>query len=217
MAHGKPKFLEGLSCDALESAPVSIDWSAARLDYEGDGESGWRYWEAVTCEECGKVFVLSNGGGNDSHRDLDSESTCDGYVGLSEGPMMSYWYPVRLRDPEDAAKRIAHLPLCVVEVEGQTGLALTGGGMDLSWEICAAFVALGYLPPVHFANLPDMAGNGNTLAERKLIRACEESFRVSMRWAQNGIADLKRLRKRAAERVRERKARAAAESAGVSK
>lgn len=216
MAHGKPKFLEGLACDALESAPVSIDWSAAHLDYEGDGESGWRYWEGVTCDKCGAVLVLT-GGGDEDHSDLDSDSKCEGHVGLSEGPMMNYWYPVRLRDPEDAARKISHLPLCVVEVEGQTGLALTGGGMDLSWEICAAFVALGFYPPTHFAGLPEMGGRGTSASDKRLMRACEESFRIAASWASRGIERLRDLRKRAAERAAERKARAAAESAGASK
>ena len=29
-------------------------------------------------------------------------------------------------------------------------LALTGGGMNMSWDICAGYIALGYLPPLDF-------------------------------------------------------------------
>jgi hypothetical protein len=63
----------------------------------------------------------------------------------------------------EAAHALRGLPLCIIERLDGEGyeLALTGGGMDLSWEICEAFVRLGFLPPVHFCDLPDM---GRTLA-----------------------------------------------------
>jgi hypothetical protein len=76
--------------------------------------------------------------------------------------MMNYWYPVESIDDDDdavsAAVAIRDLPLCVVRVGNDYGMALTGGGMDLSWDICAAYVALGCLPPAHFADLPSFAG-----------------------------------------------------------
>lgn len=80
----------------------------------------------------------------------------------AEGPMMNYWYPVERIDSDDdavsAAVAIRDLPLCVVRVGDDYGFALTGGGMDLSWDICAAYVATGNLPPAHFADLPSFAG-----------------------------------------------------------
>lgn len=95
----------------------------------------------------------------------------------AEGPMMNYYYPVDLDDAADAARKLADTCLCVVEVDGRDGLALTGGGMDLSWEIAAAFVTLGYLPPVHFADLPNMAGMGattrNLTTAAAMVRSCE--------------------------------------------
>lgn len=220
MARKAPKYLDGLSVDALESAPVNVDgWGedyGLPLDFDGTGK-GFRFWETAECADCGAVIVRECGGGEERHSDLDPDAehegeACRGYIPPTEGPMMNYWYPVRLRcSPEDAARKIAHLPLCVVEVEGQTGLALTGGGMDLSWEICAAFVALGFYPPTHFAKLPAMGGRGASASDRRLIRACEESFRIAASWAQNGIEDLKRLRKRAREYAAERKAAQASE------
>ena len=110
---------------------------------------------------------------------------------------MNYFYPVPISDCAAAARAIAHLPLCVVEFtggerEGETGLALTGGGMDLSWEICEAFVLIGYRPPTHFAKLPRMGSRGSTDRDRALIEICRESFRIAARWALNGIDDLAR-------------------------
>ena len=51
-------------------------------------------------------------------------------------------------------------PVCVVNfVEDGAVLALTGGGMDLSWELCHAYVVLGFLPPaVLSSNLLQGAG-----------------------------------------------------------
>lgn len=106
-----------------------------------------------------------------------------------EGPMMNYYYPLPdLRrvgdDPHEAASRIADLPLCVVEFQdGGYALALTGGGMDLSWEICEAFTRLGFLPPVHFADLPAMTGYPRTEEHRYTIQACVRSAEVAEGWA----------------------------------
>lgn len=99
--------------------------------------------------------------------DLDREPR-----GYAEGPMMSYWYPLDGADPKsvgpyghdfdavEAAYRLHRHSLCLVQVGDDMGLALTGGGMDFTWDIAAAFVDLGYLPPLHFCDLPAMAGSG---------------------------------------------------------
>ena len=97
---------------------------------------------------------------------------------------MNYWYPARIKDCEAAAKELAHLPLCIVEFkDGTTGLALTGGGMDLSWEICSAFLSLGFYPPVHF-RLPAMCGRGLSEHDLLIAEACKESARIAAGWAQ---------------------------------
>jgi hypothetical protein len=99
--------------------------------------------------------------------------------------MMVFFYEVDIRDCVDAAKEISHLPLCVVEKEdGTTGLALTGGGMDLSWEICDAFISLGFLPPVHFCRLPYMVGWEHDPRSTRILEACLESAEVAARRAE---------------------------------
>lgn len=180
-----------LNCDAVECKPVTVDW-AERM---GEDMEGWRAFEAFTCDECGRVVVASSLGENEC-RDLLEEITVteeDGSEGEernqcrctihAEGPMMNYYYPVKINDCEEAAKLIAHLPLCVIEFEdGETALALTGGGMDLSWEICEAFIALGYWPPVHFCDLPEMGGRGKSDKDRKTMETCMESCRILEGW-----------------------------------
>jgi hypothetical protein len=202
-----PKYLSHLRCDALNSAPIDFDWREAF----GDDGDGWRSWEAQACDECGALLVLGPGEGDTRHTDVDLTSTCEGSVSAAEGPMMNYYYPVPLRGaPESAARKLAHLPLCVVEVGGSYGLALTGGGMDLSWEICEAFMLLGYLPPVHFASgLPMMGGRGYVARDRRIIGACEHALRVASRNVLWGLESLRRLRRWARDQHDDERARRA--------
>lgn len=98
----------------------------------------------------------------------------------AEGPMMNYWYPCPAAgdDPVVAAARLASLPLCVVEVDGEWGLALTGGGMDLTWSIVEAYVRLGQLPPAHYAAaMIDAHGGSFTADEAFLVGAALRTLR----------------------------------------
>ena len=139
--------IRDLSCAAIEEKPRDVDWS------EGYGET-WECQEYAACEKCRAVLDATTG--ESRHNRIDPESDCDGYVAPSEGPMMNFFYPLPSGAHDPAA--LAYLPVCLVTLNDEPGLALTGGGMDLSWEICEAYMRLGYLPPVHFADLPHMAG-----------------------------------------------------------
>lgn len=156
-------------CEGNESR--DIDWSA------GYGEN-WTSYESheVECEEStvydeekGKdvpctfkgAAVMWNGCWTCPV--CDTEHDTESY---DDGPMMSYYYPLPDGDvsSEDALK-LAHLPLCLVNFHGsdnedrpEWALALTGGGMDLSWQIAEAHMQLGYMPPAFVCNLPRMAG-----------------------------------------------------------
>jgi len=99
----------------------------------------------------------------------------------SEGPMMNYWYPLDEQvsqyssfSPIDAALALRNVPLCVVEVDGEYGMALTGGGMDFTDRIVEGFLHLGMLPPVHFANLD--IGPGAWQEARPLVLAMKRSL-----------------------------------------
>lgn len=120
----------------------------------------------------------------DNYREFDS----------AEGPMMNYRYPISSHVYTSAhAHKIADLALCLVESsDGHVFLALTGGGMDMSWDICDAYVRLGFLPPSHF-DLPDLAGM--TLNERTalIVAAVERSNEVLANWTQSRQARASRL------------------------
>jgi hypothetical protein len=98
--------------------------------------------------------------------DAIDEAEDDGCGGGPEGPLMNYFYLLerggpygRTPDLAQWAAKLDGLPLCAVELDGDYGLALTGGGMDLSWEIAEAHLRLGYRVPT-WVNLPAMAQGG---------------------------------------------------------
>lgn len=194
-----------LSGDAVDVTSTPIDWQEAR----GEDGDGWESFEGMACEGCGSIVALRCGEGNGPHCDCadgaDLLIDCNGHVATAEGPMMSYFYRVKLDDCEGAARTIAHLPLCVVEFrDGETALALTGGGMDLSWEICEAFALLGYAPPLAFCNLPAMAGYTLTPQRRRIIAACRRSVAIAKRraeYAGRRLAELARGMKAPAKRA----------------
>ena len=188
MKPGKEPLAEiianGLRVDAIDAKPINAEWDAEHLG----SEDGWDFWEGSECDECGAVSVSSVG-----------NSECpNGHEQYAEGPMMSYYYPLpdafEDRDQEEAAKALASLPLCVVRVGSNYGLALTGGGMDLSWEICEAFIRLGYYPPVHFAGkLPRMAGKEHDADAPIIAQVAFDAIQIRARWAMNDANEIARL------------------------
>lgn len=117
------------------------------------------------------------------------------YSGEHYVPMMNFIYPVILDNaltgqdlsPDEAQSRLDGLPVVVVWVDQPHNvfdnehyyLALSGGGMDLSWEICEAYIRLGQLPPVYFCDLPAMAGRGTSEQDQLIIAACKRSVEVA--------------------------------------
>jgi hypothetical protein len=193
----KRTAVKDLRAGSIEATPMSVEsWESLFRNYfDSEDRDANQFWEAQTCQECGAIMVFHVGGGDEKHCELVKSASCEGYFSRSEGPMMNYWYKVDLSkvgdDPEEAARLIADIPLCVVQVQGEYGLALTSGGMDLSWEICEAYTRLGQLPPVHFCDLPRMAGRGTSARDRYIVAACRESLRVQMNWAKNKLRNLR--------------------------
>ena len=106
-------------------------------------------------------------------------------------PMMSCAYPLgslRGSTPETLqARLLPRGPLVVVLLDETPYLALAGGGMDFSWEICEAYALLGFRPPLHFCDLPRMAGRGESDGDRAIIAACIGSAEIARGWAQSAI------------------------------
>lgn len=121
-----------------------------------------------------------------------------------DGPMMNYWYPLPSSivagggDKFDAAYRLRANVCILVEVDGEYGLALAGGGMDLTWSIVRAFVALGYLPPVHFAQPPGFFERDSEY----LMQAMRRSIEMTQRHLAWQLEEIGRNERRLAEQRR---------------
>lgn len=186
--------IKDLSGDAIDAQVRSMDWS------EGYGDK-WDSFEASRCETCGMILIGPNG---ESHNSLDGSCSCEGYVSQNEGPMMNYFYPLpglRRGSAEKAAELIVDLPLCLIYLQesDEWGLALTGGGMDLSWEICEAYMRLGYVPPFHFARLPAFAGLKLDARHRWIIAGCRCAAQITIKRARWAIKDLINLKAKMAQ------------------
>ncbi len=174
----------------IDAKPRDFDFS------EGYPET-WSYLEAARCEECDEAVVPVSG--ENVHWDIDEESDCGGYL-YAEGPMMNYMYPIRwdrVGSGERAALALIDLPLCLVHLEKEEEffLALTGGGMDLKWQIAEAYMVLGYLPPTHFSRLPDMAGKKLNSRNRWILSGMRASLLARRNWAKTDLRYLRNLRK----------------------
>lgn len=156
----------------------NYDWS------RGYGEE-WTAYEAVEVECVGGTVE------GDGYETEDRPCTFSGVVVISsgfwdcpecgeqhdcdsaDGPMMNYYYPLPdYRIDTDDAVKLAGVCLCLVHFHGNGSdedgielptyaLALTGGGMDLSWDIAEAHMRLGYMPPAFVCDLPNFAGSNN--------------------------------------------------------
>lgn len=172
---------------------LSIDCTSRGFDF-GSAEypEQWEFAGWFTCEECDTEVLWV--AGRTIHPEGDE---CEGEA-YAEGPMMNYLWALPDRgeafELESAADAIGPLlPLCAVELQdtGEIALALTGGGMDLSWEIAEAYIRLGYLPPFALAPLPDMAGYAEARPDvaAAMVRTCE----VMRRWVDGRAAQSRAL------------------------
>jgi hypothetical protein len=173
--------MEAVWCDDCEQWIVDPD-DHAFIDADGQPVPATVLLEDNEMEEDGLVEWAEANGFTACPRQGEGYNDFDS----AEGPMMNYRYQI---DDDvyiyDSAHLIADLPLCLVqdhEEDDNVYLALTGGGMDLSWEICEAYVRLGYLPPSHF-ELPEMAGKKLNERNARILAAVERSNELLANWA----------------------------------
>lgn len=121
-----------------------------------------------------------------------------------EGPMMNYVYPLPryFSGSLESVTDIESGCICLVSFSDenqdrglpQFGLALTGGGMDLRWEIAGAYVDLGFRPPFGVTQgLPDLAGMALTPRNALIIQAMRESAENVRDYANRCMGNLDRL------------------------
>lgn len=126
-------------------------------------------------------------------------------------PMMNYRYPLpgfndkyasehqlSTIHTDEEIKRALNRAGAVTLIEdlesNEKYLALTGGGMDFSWDIVKGYVNLGFAPPAHFCrDLPSFAGEKLTEENKEAILACRKSLNAQSAWNQSGLEKLDRL------------------------
>lgn len=197
--HSVPVHVSDWQAPADEEYPELGWWESLRVDFEGRTvvvvvqDSGQRVTTAVDTN--GNRVDLDDDDAINTYLEENSDEDGEPVPGAFEdgdfqrlaqldlpqaqGPQMSHMYPLEGIDEDTArtaALELRDVSLCVVQVNGTFGVALTGGGMDMSWDICEAFVAVGYLPPIHFADLPNLAGER---ANRYVLEAMLRSLDVA--------------------------------------
>ena len=186
-----------LYVDSLLLKPRDYDWS------EGFAEK----WDVIQPFEM-DAFSDEDEGNNEEKTGY----ACFEDMEMSNTPMMNYYYPLPIKSyghadfDSDDAKKINDLPLCLVYFTDNESyaLALTGGGMDLSWQICEAYMRLGFYPPVHF-RLPMMAGKTLTARNKRIISACKKGRKIVKQWMDSDLRDLKRVQEYMKEETEKRK------------
>lgn len=116
-------------------------------------------------------------------------------------PMMDYRYPLpnfddklnkmEMDEVKEAVDKAGNMTLVKDLVNEEYYLALTGGGMDLSWDIAKGHINLGYLPPAHFCRrMPRMAGMTDTEENMDVIDVCRQSLHAQKWWDEMGLKEL---------------------------
>lgn len=131
------------------------------------------------CEGTGMACCIDCGDGTVNCPYCDGDGFLDSEDDWS--PMMNFAYPISEFDIDDDVKSKLN-NTTLVRIHGKLYLALTGGGMDLSWEICESYINLGFYPPVHFCDLPRMAGRGESDRDKVILAYCRESVRIKEKW-----------------------------------
>ena len=179
-----------------KNGSVDFDWADS---YDDElGQHRYEVWEYDRCPECQQLTDTSG---------ICENEECERHgqqVKTLEGPMMNYYWPfdeLTDFDPDEAAKKIVDLPLCVVQIDEETyGLALTGDGMDLSWEIAEAFTRIDLLPPP--LRLPVMADKKLNERTRYIVTAMRRVHEHAIKMAQYELEELERVTERLHEQTR---------------
>lgn len=203
-------FGKYFNCDSVDVTARQIDWQVAA----GEDGDGFTAYQAVKCDTCGRDHVIPASSFGDTCGSLvesdpdvyeieefgdeyDQAIRCSTRLESFEGPVMSAFWPCDFGDAREAAKKIDTFgvgPTCTVEfADGETGFALTGGGMDLSDEIAGAYVAVGHYPPAILRVQAHMFRNRSGRRSRAILHCLKESNRIIVSRARGRVADARRV------------------------
>lgn len=146
-------------------------------------------------------------------KEEDMEDEDDFYE--QNSPMMNFRYPLPGFKPDRfsdknlrrALDNAGNITLVQDLKSDEYYLALTGGGMDLTWDIARAYVNLGYLPPADFCRLPGFVDYGHEEDDKTIIHACKRTASFLENWAKGLAHDLDNTEKFFDDEVAKRKSR----------
>lgn len=194
---------KNLRTDNVLSKPIGLDW----MDYLQD-MFNYESLESLSvgqCHVCGEVVVVENWLSEDRHDSFDPQADCDGYVSGVQ-PRCNTLYPVHgwgtgyslkmIELTDWQVEQFSSLPLMLVWLNGSTGLflTLTGCGSDMTWDIAAAYMTLGFLPPVYLLPPPKLASEPLTDRKEWILEGCERSARWARGYAERQESRLSDLR-----------------------
>ena len=128
---------------------------------------------------------LNDLGDPDRVRDLDEDERDEYLAELLEAndyifdPVANVIYPLPGLDMEPAVAQayLAGANVVIMTVADEPFLALSACGMNTSWDLVEAYITLGYLPPIHFSDLPNM-GLSPDRRELAIIAEMKTSFEI---------------------------------------
>ena len=200
---------EELSWGSHDGRSVDYDWS--EHDPEGDWEvvmPDFRSYERkllLLYAKENSIDLEEHFGGKRELKETPDEAVAEFLSERwneegSENPVMNYYYPIHIGwsgsiSAEDAQfiLSVNHLCLTVVHmmddnVSDDYVLALTGGGMDLTWEICEAFCLLGQIPPSSMSDVPDMSGRGMSKRDQWILACIKRGHEANIEQAKSALA-----------------------------
>lgn len=192
------KAIKDLYCDAVNVSSVAFDFS----DVWG------KSWETIYPEslkfsilQCCKIL---DDAGYHKPEAADRVGIWREYVwGYYQtsgiyNPSMNYYYPLPGYDGNPVLDQLSlgdNVAVMLVEVNGTPVFALSGGGKNPGWDICYAYVLMGYLPPITFCNLPEFAGLKLDAKTKRVLAACLRTADVIKNRAQDTSKKLRDYRK----------------------
>ena len=196
-------MLDNVTLVIGELSLAAVDVKSVNFDF---GEGFGVTWDEVSlgllqCNFCETTYIKDafDEGEKcpDAHCASEYSSTLERPV---IEPMMNYYYelPYYEGDPEEdqltlyqsSANVVLVRMLNIEEDENSFVLALSGGGMDLSWDICHAYILLGYAPPLHFCDLPDFGQDNSQEPYNLILKACLQSAKFVAERATRKIEQL---------------------------
>jgi hypothetical protein len=167
------EILENLTGNFIDAGSVGYDWSEGYADSWDIIRPDASQFDETEIIEAAELYDIEIA--DFEHNELIEEIQNEIWLDSQYEPMMNYYTDLGDVSGQDIAQKFNNSCFTVIEFDtGNVGLALTGGGMDMSWSMARAFISAGYLPPEYICQLPKMGGENSALT----IAACNETLKI---------------------------------------